>query len=70
MPNKRQKFDEEFKKNAFRLSYASSRTIQEVANDLGLAVSQLYRWRKRYTPQRDKTQWAKFNKGIGVLIMC
>ena len=58
MPNKRQKFDEEFKKNAVRLSYASSKPIQEVANDLGLAVSQLYRWRKRYTPQGDKTQYA------------
>ena len=58
MPNKRQKFDEEFKKNAVRLSYASNKTIQEVANDLGLAVNQLYRWRKRYTPQGDKTQYA------------
>ena len=46
MSNNRQKFDEEFKKNAVRLSYASSKTVQEVADDLGIAVSQLYRWRK------------------------
>jgi transposase len=58
MSNNRQKFDEEFKKNAVRLSYASSKTVQEVADDLGIAGSQLYRWRKRYTPQGDKTQYA------------
>jgi transposase len=58
MSNTRQKFDEEFKKNAVRLSYASSKTVQEVADDLGIAVSLLYRWRKRYTPQGDKTQYA------------
>ena len=58
MSNTRQKFDEEFKKNAVCLSYASSKTVQEVADDLGIAVSLLYRWRKRYTPQGDKTQYA------------
>jgi transposase len=58
MSNNRQKFDEEFKKNAVRLSYASSKTVQEVADDLGIVVSMLYRWRKRYTPQGDKTQYA------------
>lgn len=58
MSNSRQKFDEEFKKNAVRLSYASSKTVQEVADNLGIAVSMLYRWRKRYTPQGDKTQYA------------
>lgn len=58
MSNSRQKFDEEFKKNAVRLSYASSKTVQEVADNLGIAVSMLYRWRKRYTSQGDKTQYA------------
>lgn len=58
MSNTRQKFDEEFKKNAVRLSCASSKTVQEVADDLGIAVSLLYRWRKRYTPQGDKTKYA------------
>ena len=58
MSNNRQKFNEEFKKNAVRLSYASNKTVQAVADDLGIAVSQMYRWRKRYTPQGDKTQYA------------
>ena len=58
MSNSRQKFDEEFKKNAVRLSYASNKNIKEIAADLGVAESMLYRWRKRYTPQGDKTQYA------------
>lgn len=67
MSNTRQKFDEEFKKNAVRLSYASSKTVQEVADDLGIAVSLLYRWRKRYTPQGDKTQYATMEEENRVL---
>ncbi len=58
MPNKRQKFDEEFKKNAVRLSFASNKTLRETAEDLGIGVSMLYRWRKRYTPEGEKTQYA------------
>jgi len=58
MSNNRQKYDEEFKKNAVRLSFASNKTIKEVADNLGVAESMLYRWRKRYTPQGDKTQYA------------
>ena len=50
MTDNRQKYDGEFKKNAVRLSYASSKTVKEVAEDLGVAESMLYRWRKRYTP--------------------
>lgn len=54
----RQKYDEEFKKNAVRLSFASGRTIKEVADDLGINVSLLYRWRKRFTPAGEKTRFA------------
>jgi len=58
MSSNRQKYDEEFKKNAVRLSCASNKTIKAIADDLGVAESVLYRWRKRYTPQGDKTQYA------------
>jgi transposase len=62
MSNNRQKYDEEFKKNAVRLSFASNKTIKEVADNLGVAESMLYRWRKRYTPQGDKTQYASMEE--------
>ena len=58
MSKTRQRYDEEFKKNAVKLSYASSKTVKEVAGDLGISVSLLYRWRKKYTPEGEKTQFA------------
>ena len=54
----RRKYDEEFKKNAVKLSYASPKTIKEVADDLGVSDCVLYRWRQRYTAQGEKTQAA------------
>ena len=41
----RQKYDAEFKKNAVKPGYASPKTIKEVAEDLGISESMLYRWR-------------------------
>ena len=43
----RNQYDEEFKMNAVKLSYASSKTIKETAMDLGIAESLLYNWRKK-----------------------
>ena len=43
MSKTRQRYDEEFKKNAVKLSYASSKTVKEVADDLGINISLLYR---------------------------
>ena len=54
----RRKYDKEFKKNAVKLSYASNKSVSEVANDLGISPGILFRWRKLYTPQGEKTQYA------------
>jgi transposase len=54
----RRKFDEEFKKNAVKLSYASPKKVGETAKDLGITDSMLYRWRKRYPDIGDKTRFA------------
>ena len=51
MPEIRRKYDSEFKKNAVKLSYASSKSVREVAEDLGISQGLLFRWRKLYTPQ-------------------
>ena len=58
MPEIRRKYDSEFKKNAVKLSYASSKSVREVAEDLGISQGLLFRWRKLYTPQGEKTQYA------------
>ncbi|HHY29072.1 MAG TPA: transposase [Syntrophaceticus sp.] len=46
MSETRQRYDDEFKKNAVKLSYAGSKTVKGIAGDLGISVSLLYRWRK------------------------
>jgi len=43
------KYDDDFKKNAVRLSYASPKSISDVAADLGINPDRLYAWRKKYT---------------------
>lgn len=54
----RTKYDENFKKNAVALSYASEKTVKEISDELGINDGVLYRWRKKYTPDGDKTKYA------------
>jgi len=63
----RRKYDAEFKKNAVKLSYASPKTVKEVAEDLGVSESMLYRWRQRYTAQGEKTQSATLEEELKAL---
>jgi transposase len=60
----RRQFDEGFKKNAVKLSYASSKTIAEVTRDLGISDGMLYRWRQKYTPDGDKTRYATLEEEV------
>lgn len=55
----RQRYDEEFRKNAVKLSYATTKTIKEFCEDLGIHPSLLYRWRKIYTENGDKIKVAE-----------
>jgi transposase len=50
-------YDEEFKKNAVKLSYASPKSVGQVAEDLGIKAERLYAWRKKYTDDGDKTHY-------------
>lgn len=58
MSEMRRQFDEEFKKNAVKLSYASDKPVVRVAADLGISDGMLYRWRRKYTADGDKTRYA------------
>lgn len=58
MPERRAKYDEEFKKNAVNLSYASPKSIKQLSEDLGIGENLLYRWRKKYTADGEKTRYA------------
>lgn len=63
----RKKYDVEFKKRAVRLSHSSERTLQEVADSLGIHVQLLYRWRQQYTPEGEKTKLAEAQDEASVL---
>lgn len=59
MSNSRKKYDEEFKRRAVRMSYSSERPVAVVAESLGVTSNMIYRWRKKYTPDGEKTQLAQ-----------
>lgn len=44
----RRTFTEEFKQESVRLNETSGRTITQVADDLGIGLSTLTRWKRQY----------------------
>jgi len=58
MSGMKRSYDEEYKKNAVKLSHASPKTVKETASNLGISENRLYAWRKKYTPEGDKTRYA------------
>ena len=60
----RRKYDEEYKKNAVKLTYASSKSVAEIAKDLEINPNLLYRWRQRYTADGDKTKYATLEQEL------
>ena len=48
MEGNRRQYSEEFKKDAVGHSLTSEKTVVEVAQDLGIAHSNLRRWRTQY----------------------
>lgn len=64
MPVRRNQYDEEFKKNAEKLSYASPKSVRAVAGDLGVAENVLYNWRKKYTAEGNKTPTATLEEEL------
>ena len=63
----RTKYDDEFKKNAVKLSCASPKPVRTIAEDLGIAENLLYNWRKKYTAAGDKTPMATMEEEIKAL---
>jgi len=63
----RRRYDAEFKKNAVKLSYTSPKTIKEVADELGVSESMLYRWRQHYTAEGEKIHVATLEEELKAL---
>lgn len=47
-------FTKEFKNEAVRLTYHSQKTVPEIALDLGIAKSTLFRWRREYREEGNQ----------------
>jgi transposase len=58
MTYSRNRYDQDFKKNAVRLSFNSSKPVKIIASELGVPESALYRWRKLYTEDGKQTPFA------------
>ena len=58
MSERRAKYDEEFKRNAVNLSYASPRSVKQLSKDLGISENLIYRWRQKYTSDGEKTRYS------------
>ena len=56
---RRQRYDDEFRKNAVKLSYVTTKPIKEFCADLGIHHSMIYRWLKIFTDSGDKTKVAE-----------
>jgi transposase len=64
MSKTKQRYDEDFKRNAVKLSYASPKTVAEIAEDPGIHSNLLYRWRQKYTAAGDKTRYATLEEEL------
>ena len=64
MPVHRNQYDEDFQKNAVKLSYASPKSVRAVAEDLGIAENVLYNWRKKYTAEGSVNRIAHFGSHL------
>jgi transposase len=62
MAGNRKKYDEEFKKNAVKLSYSSPKSVKEIADDLDISENVLYNWRRKYTQDGDKSKYTSLEE--------
>jgi transposase len=47
----RRQYDENFKRNAVDLTLQSTRSLRQVADELGISESMLHQWRHRFAPR-------------------
>jgi transposase len=47
----RQRYDEQFRRRAVDLTLQGTRSVRQVAEELGMSASKLYDWRRKYAPR-------------------
>lgn len=53
MSVQRRFYDQDFKRNAVKLSEEPDRNVRDVASNLGIAADLLYRWRREYRSKEN-----------------
>ncbi len=59
MSKTQKKYDEDFKKKDVKLSYVTPKTAKDFAADFGINSSLIYRLRRTYNEQGEKTKVAE-----------
>ena len=49
----RRNYTQEFKEQAVKLTFTSHKSVQHIANDLGINANMLRRWRRQYQASGD-----------------
>lgn len=55
MPKKRTVYDRVFKLKAIELSFEREESVKEVAQELGVPEKLLYKWRARFSKEKNKS---------------
>ena len=58
-------YPEEFKQSSAELAYNSSKSISQVANDLGVNLSTLHGWVKKYYPNQPTANLKPSSNDVG-----
>jgi transposase-like protein len=57
-------YDQDFKRNAVRLSEEPGRKVQEVADHLGIGADLLYRWRREHRAKQENAFPGRGNEAL------
>ena len=55
MKKKRKTYPESFRKDAVNFLFSSGKSVAEVADELGIELYNLSRWKKQYSPMSTKS---------------
>ena len=61
----KERYTQEFKEQAVKLSYESGKSVPALAADLGIAKNMLYRWRREYEVSQAEESGKRASPGRG-----
>ncbi len=62
----KRRYSEEFKRDTVQLIESSDKPVAQIARELGIHESQLYKWRRRYGKKREEVQAGRSREELEV----